>query len=420
MKKLFLILSLACLSPSLTTLAKNMKLKNPLLEAADTAGFFNGPILDILRTREAMIDLVTGKKMWRGAIVNLQVDNTHLELAAYTRRPEALFGATFVVVTLDHPKLMDFVTSEQIESVKAHITKKEHKSLYDRQINASTDMVFTGSYAINPVNQEKLPVYISDYAIETFDIRRTHTRIAIPAHNSKDFEFAKKHKLPIKIVVTAPDNLIGVDNNSGLVIAAPNLDNTGKLKEVYIGEYRECTLQNSGFLNNMEIHHAAKKVINFLEEHGTGIAHEEPLQYKYDNQYHSIKNLTKVESFIYEKKDLFPAETLAEKIEELKVLLNYAQADFLEIVEPFFVNARNTKELMIDLIEESCRRRDNPHCYLLRWCHLNNNEDERTVFHRDINSVRELTIFCKDLVNFLGDLAHSCPRALEDLRKRSS
>lgn len=417
--KLFLILSVACSLAGSYASAKNIALTNELLRAADSAGFFNGPILDILRTREAIIDLVVGKKMWSGAIVDFTAGKD-ATLTAYCRRPEALFGATFVVITADHPKVKTLTTAENKDAVETYLAKNSHRPFYDRQFHVSEEAIFTGSYATNPVNGEKLPIYISDYAIETFDTRRTATHVGIPAHNSKDFAFAQQNNIDVKVVITAPDDMIGVDNDNGPMLEAPQTDAQGNLTQPYIGEYRECVLQNSDFADNLEIQDGAKRIIEFLEENNAGVAHTEALQYKYDDQYHSIKNLAKVEAFMNSKKHDLPKETVHDKVKELQIILNYAQADFLEIVEPFFVNAKNTKDLMVDLIEESCKLRNNNDCYLLRWCHIKGDEDERVIFHRDITSVRYLTIFCKDLVNFLGDLAHSCPRALEDLRKRTS
>lgn len=417
--KILLILSAVCGLTSSALYTKNIALTNEFLRAADSAGFFNGPILDILRTREAIIDLVVGKKTWTGAIVQLNVTED-VNLTAYCRRPEALFGATFITITADHPDLQKLISTDQKNTVDAYLTKNAHRQFYDRQFHVSEEAIFTGSYAINPVNNEKLPIYISDFAIETFDTRRTETHIGVPAHNSKDFVFAQQNNIEVKVVITAPDDMIGVDNDNGPMLEAPVTDAQGNLTQPYIGEYRECVLQNSDFADNLDIQDGAKRIIEFLEEHNAGVAHTESLQYKYDGQYHSIKNLAKVEAFINSKKHQLQEETIHEKMKELQIILNYAQADFLEIVEPFFVNAKNTKELMVDLIEESCKLRNNNDCYLLKWCHINEDEDERIVFHRDITSIRYLTIFCKDLVNFLGDLAHSCPKALEDLRKRSS
>ena len=74
---------------------------------------------------------------------------------------------------------------------------------------------------------------------------------------------------------------------------------------------------------------------------------------------------------------------------------------------------------MIALIEESCQLRNNNTCYLLQWAQLNDEFNEKDIFRRDITSIKALTIFCKDLVNFLGDFAHSCPKAFENIRKQN-
>ena len=111
------------------------------------------------------------------------------------------------------------------------------------------------------------------------------------------------------------------------------------------------------------------------------------------------------------------SQTIALK-KELQIALNYAQADFLEIGEKFLINLKNTKTLMVALIEESCALRTNDQCYLLRWAHMKNDVNEKEIFRRDIKTIKDFKNFCKDLVDFLGDFANSCPKAKAALISR--
>lgn len=408
MKKIFILACLLLLHSSNTQ--PNVVLNSPLLRIADNAGMFNGPIVDILLTRLDVIALVHGEKEWNGSIIKLVVnEDQSSSFDTYFRRPEIIYGATFVTITPDHELVAKLTTSSQKDAVHNYLATVKNKSLYERQMNSTVQGVFTGSHAINPVNKELLPIYISDYAVECFDTRHTKSRIGVPAHNSKDFDFAKHHKLPIKIVITTP-----VKPTDGTpVVAAPLLDKNGVLKEAYLGEYRECILTQSDTLNNMNLKDAAITVLNYLEDNNLGSSHKELLKYHHNDQNYSIKDIAKIEAMLY--KSNAQSAYITEQKNHLRILLIYAQADFLEIVEKFLVNVKNTKSLMIALIEESCSIRKNPDCYLLQWCHFTNEQSEKEVFRRDIVKVQQLYTFCKDLVLFLSDLAHSCPNALKSV-----
>ena len=412
MKKISILSCLLLLSSNYTQ--ANITLSSPLLKIADNAGIFNGPIVDILLTRIHVIALIKGEKEWNGSIMKLAIhENKNLSLTTYFRRPEIIFGATFVVVTPDHKNLHALITQDQKKVVEEYLSTVKNKSLYDRQMNATLQGAFTGSYAINPVSKDLLPIYVSDYAIECFDSRRSQTRIGVPAHNSKDFDFAKFHKLPMRLVVDIEHRLAGKTDDFGPVVAAPLLDKNGALKEAYLGEYRECIITHSDHLNEMHLKDAAAIVIEYLEQNDLGYAHKELLLYDYNNQKYSINDIAKIEAAVY--KNPTQSQQVIDQKNELRNILIYAQADFLEEVERFIINVKNTRSLMVALIEESCALRKNPDCYLLRWSHFKGDENEKDVFRRDITTTKELIIFCKDLVNFLSDLAHSCPNALKNI-----
>ncbi len=392
---------------------KTIVLSSPLLRVADNAGVFHGPIIDILQTRIDFVNLVQGTKTWNGAILDVAIEGKNETLKIYCRRPEIICGATFLAIAPDHELALQLATPEHKQTVTNFVQQRTAQSLFDRQMNATTQAVPTGAYGINPFTQERLPIYVSDYAIECFDVRHSKARLAVPAHNSKDLEIARLYHLPIKLVVEVGFNAQGKKED----IAAPLIDKHGHLTEAYLGEYNGCIVINSNDLNNAPLKDAAAYVIEVLEKNNRGKAHTQTIQYHYNNALYSIKDLAKIESALHKN---IPAGPQAEQFKkELAIALNYAQADFLEIGEKFLINLKNTRSLMVALMEESCELRNIDNCYLLHWSQLQGEINEKEVFRRDITSMKAFTIFCKDLVNFLGDFAHSCPKALENIRKQN-
>ncbi|QDV77156.1 leucine--tRNA ligase [Botrimarina mediterranea] len=120
-------------------------------------------------------------------------------LRVYTTRPDTLFGATYMVIAPEHPYVERLTTPDQAAAVKAYVEAASFKSDLDRtELAKEKTGVFTGSYAINPVNGEEIPVWIADYVLISYG---TGAIMAVPAHDERDFEFAKKFSLPIKAVV---------------------------------------------------------------------------------------------------------------------------------------------------------------------------------------------------------------------------
>ncbi|MDP3788716.1 MAG: class I tRNA ligase family protein [Candidatus Chromulinivorax sp.] len=417
MKKLYLAAALLCIDSINLEASKSFVLSSPLLRAADNAGVFYAPIVDILQTRIDIVNLIQGLKDWVGAILTVKIADTDKILTIYCRRPEIICGATFIAISPDHELAATIATSEYKQAVLNYIQKHLSKSLFDRQMSSTNDAVFTGVFAINPFTQELLPIYISEYAIECFDIRSSKTRLGVPAHNSKDLDFARKHNLPIKIVVDVQRNIRGKHDDLGPVCAAPLLDKQGNLTQAYLGEYGACVVTNSGTLNDLSLKNAAAYVIDYLEKNNSGCAHTQVLQYRHNNQLYSIKDLAKIETAIY--KNSTQCSQINELKKEIKIILNYAQADFLEIGEKFLINVENMKSLMVALIYESCELRANNDCYLMQWAQLKGDVNAKEVFRRDITTLKGFTIFCKDLVNFLGDFVHSCPKAYENIRSQN-
>ncbi|MEL6814651.1 MAG: leucine--tRNA ligase [Cyanobacteria bacterium J06598_3] len=121
------------------------------------------------------------------------------DLTVFTTRPDTLWGATFMVVSPEHPLMETLTTAEQADAVKAYQQAAANLSTIDRTAEGREKTgVFTGSYAINPVNGEKVPVWTADYVMMDYG---TGAIMAVPAHDQRDFEFARKFELPVKVVV---------------------------------------------------------------------------------------------------------------------------------------------------------------------------------------------------------------------------
>lgn len=130
-----------------------------------------------------------------GASVLFKLENFEDYLEVYTTRCDTLFGATYMVIAPEHPFVEKITTPEQKEAVEAYVKAAAHKSDLDRTDLAKDKTgVFSGSYAINPVNGKKIPIWIADYVLISYG---TGAIMAVPAHDTRDWEFAKKFDLPI-------------------------------------------------------------------------------------------------------------------------------------------------------------------------------------------------------------------------------
>ena len=136
-----------------------------------------------------------------GAEVDFAVDGTDEKVTVFTTRPDTLYGATFLVLAPEHPSVEKLTKPEQAEAVNGYVTAAKNKSNVDRMQDKEKHGAFTGSYAINPLNGKKLPIWISDYVLADHG---TGAIMCVPAHDSRDFDFAKKFGLPI-IQVIAKD-----------------------------------------------------------------------------------------------------------------------------------------------------------------------------------------------------------------------
>ena len=158
-----------------------------------------------------------------GAEVEFKVDNTNLSFTVFTTRCDTLFGVTYCVLSPDH-SLVDFITTkEQEEEVKKYKEETAKKSDLERtDLNHDKTGVFTGSYAINPVNGKKIPIYIADYVLSTY---ATGAIMAVPAHDKRDYEFAKKFNLDIVKVLDVDEQDMEKD---GIHISSGFLDGLNK------------------------------------------------------------------------------------------------------------------------------------------------------------------------------------------------
>ena len=173
-----------------------------------------------------------------GAVVKFQISNSKFQekrfIEVFTTRPDTLFGATYVVLSPDHPLVEEITTKEQKEKVRHYVANAHFKTELERtSLEKEKTGVFTGSYATNPVNGEKVPIWISDYVLMTYG---TGAIMAVPAHDERDFEFAKKFNLPI-IKVIEGGLLINSGKFTGLESADARKRITKWLKSRGLGDF---------------------------------------------------------------------------------------------------------------------------------------------------------------------------------------
>lgn len=183
-----------------------------------------------------------------GAEVKFKIANSDEELTVYTTRPDTLFGATYMVVAPEHEfinKLKDRITN--LEEVEEYKRLASLKSDFERsELNKEKSGVeIKGIKAINPLTGKEIPIWASDYVLITYG---TGAIMAVPAHDSRDWEFAKKFNLPIIEVVSGGEDV----------------------QKSAFTDVSSGTLVNSGFLNGLNVKDAMEKVIGYLEENGIG------------------------------------------------------------------------------------------------------------------------------------------------------
>lgn len=175
------------------------------------------------------------------------------QLPVFTTRPDTLWGATLMVLSPEHPLVEKLTRPKQAKAIQAYKTAAASKSEIERTADDREKTgVWTGSYAINPVNGEKIPIWIADYVLMGYG---TGAIMAVPAHDQRDFEFAKKFSLPIKVVVQPPDQPIDADT----------------MTEAYPGE---GVMVHSGPLNGVPAGkgtgQSVEAAVQWLEQNGKG------------------------------------------------------------------------------------------------------------------------------------------------------
>lgn len=179
----------------------------------------------------------------QGVEVDFKIENTDKKFSVFTTRVDTLYGCTYVVLAPEHPLVKEITTEDQKESVENYINECQRKSDLERtSLNKEKTGVFTGSYAINPVNDKKVPVYIGDYVLGSYG---SGAVMAVPAHDERDYAFALKHNLPIIEVVKGGDISKAAFTGDGVHI-------------------------NSGVADGMMIKEAKEAIVNLLVEKGAG------------------------------------------------------------------------------------------------------------------------------------------------------
>ncbi|OGW79458.1 MAG: leucine--tRNA ligase [Omnitrophica bacterium RIFCSPLOWO2_12_FULL_44_17] len=189
----------------------------------------------------------------------------------FTTRPDTLFGATYAVLSPEHPLVAQIVTDAQKKEVEEYQEKAARKSDLQRtELAKEKTGVFTGAYAINPVNNQKIPIWIADYVLMSYG---TGAIMAVPAHDDRDYEFAKKYKLPVVEVVQNPN--VGADpcvrpNDEGQTHgSAPTLIPKSAFTGIGICVH-STTPDNSFSIDGMKSDDAIKKITKWLEEKKIG------------------------------------------------------------------------------------------------------------------------------------------------------
>lgn len=161
-----------------------------------------------------------------GAEVTFNIDGFDETFTVFTTRPDTLFGATYAVLAPEHQFVDKITTADQRAAVEAYLDEVKHKSDLERtDLAKDKSGVFTGAYAINPVNGEKMPIWIADYVLISYG---TGAIMAVPAHDERDYEFAVKFDLPIKEVVAGGDVTSEAYTGDGLHVNSEFLDGLNK------------------------------------------------------------------------------------------------------------------------------------------------------------------------------------------------
>lgn len=211
-------------------------------------------LLEGLKDVDYIERVKVSQKNWigksQGAEVDFAVAGKEDKLTVYTTRPDTLFGATYMVVSPEHPMLEKYKDEiKNMDAIRAYQEQAARKSDFERSELAKdkTGVEIDGIRAVNPVNGKEIPIWVSDYVLMSYG---TGAIMAVPAHDTRDWEFAKKFNLPIIEVVAGGENV----------------------QEAAFTDVATGKMVNSGFLDGLEVAEAKKKIVEWLEEKklGTG------------------------------------------------------------------------------------------------------------------------------------------------------
>src|SRR5919112_9151 len=178
-----------------------------------------------------------------GAEISFDIEG-YGPIEVFTTRPDTLFGATFFVMAPEHPAVEKITTPDRAEEVRAYVEKAGRMSEIDRtDATRQKTGIFTGAFAINPANEEEIPIYVADYVLMGYG---TGAIMAVPGQDERDWEFAEKYGLPIIRTVQPPEDFEG---------------------KAYVGEGPAI---NSGFLDGLGVEEAKDRMVLWLEEQGAG------------------------------------------------------------------------------------------------------------------------------------------------------
>jgi len=178
-----------------------------------------------------------------GMEINFELAQNGAKIPVYTTRPDTVFGATYMVLSPSHPLVEEAIRKDPSLQLEVEGMRKEQ--LIKKEVEKRG--IFSGLWAVNPANREKIPIWIANYVLMEYG---TGAIMAVPAHDERDFEFALKYNLPIKVVVRPPDGF-----------------NSGKLREAYVGEGE---MINSGQFNGIPSQEAREKMSQWMKLKGIG------------------------------------------------------------------------------------------------------------------------------------------------------
>ncbi len=204
-----------------------------------------------------------------GAEVDFEIEGFDKKVTVYTTRPDTLFGATYMVLSPEHKFVEQITTDAQKSAVEEYQVRCSKMSELDRtELNTEKTGIFTGAYAINPVNGEKLQIWISDYVLVSYG---TGAIMAVPAHDTRDFEFAEKFNIPIKCIIEPNAKQAKAENIDISAVLAGKVCWTGNGK--MINSANDAGLD----INGLEVKDSKKQTIEWLAGKGIG---KEAVKYK--------------------------------------------------------------------------------------------------------------------------------------------